>query len=50
MEEMRSACTFLVVKPKGRDHMGDLGIDARVILKFILCRIWGSKLESFGLG
>jgi len=33
MGERRGACRVLVGKPEGRDHLGDLGIDWRIILK-----------------
>jgi hypothetical protein len=36
MEEMRNAYKITVRKPEGRDHSEDLGINGRIILKFIL--------------
>jgi hypothetical protein len=30
----------LVGKPEGRDHLEYLGIDGRIILKWILNKIW----------
>jgi hypothetical protein len=36
MGKMRSAYQILIRKLKGRDHLGDLGIDVRIILKWIL--------------
>jgi hypothetical protein len=36
MEEMRNAYEISVGKLKGRDHLEDLGIDGRKILKWIL--------------
>jgi hypothetical protein len=32
MEEMRSACRILVVKPEGKDYLEDACIDGRIIL------------------
>jgi hypothetical protein len=36
MEEMRNAYRILVGKLKGRDHLDDLGVDTRIMLKWIL--------------
>jgi hypothetical protein len=36
MREMRNVYTGLVGKPKGRDHLVDLGVDGRIILVRIL--------------
>jgi hypothetical protein len=33
MGERRGACTILVGKPEERDHLKDLGVDERRILK-----------------
>jgi hypothetical protein len=33
--ERRGAYRVLVGKPEGRDHLGDAGIDGRVILRWI---------------
>jgi hypothetical protein len=33
---MRNAYRILVGKPKGRDQFGDLGVDGRIILKWVL--------------
>jgi hypothetical protein len=33
---MRDSYRILVGNLKGRDHLGDLGIDGRIILKWIL--------------
>jgi hypothetical protein len=35
MREIRNAYKFVVGKPKGRDQLGDLGIDGRIILKHL---------------
>ena len=32
----KNACRVLIGKPEGNYHFGDLGIDGRVILKWIL--------------
>jgi hypothetical protein len=36
--QKRNACTILVERLKERSHMGDLGIDKRIILQRILKR------------
>jgi hypothetical protein len=36
MGKMRNEYQMLVGKPEGRDHSEDLGVDGRIILKFIL--------------
>jgi hypothetical protein len=36
MGEMINAYIILIGNPKGRDHLEDLGIDGRIILKCIL--------------
>jgi hypothetical protein len=33
MEEMRNAYKILVANPKGRDHLEELDIDAKILLK-----------------
>jgi hypothetical protein len=33
MGERRNAYNILIRKPKGRDHLEDIGIDGRIILK-----------------
>jgi hypothetical protein len=40
MEERRSACRVLVGDLMERDHLGDLGLDERIILKWIKSQIW----------
>jgi hypothetical protein len=34
MGEARNAHILLVGKPEGRNHLGDLGIDGRIVLKW----------------
>jgi hypothetical protein len=36
MGEMRNACTILVRKPEGKNHLEDLGIDGRTVLEWTL--------------
>jgi hypothetical protein len=36
LEEMRNAHSILAGKSEGRDHSEDLGIDKKIILKWIL--------------
>jgi hypothetical protein len=36
MGERRGAYRVLVGKPEGRNHLTDLGLDGRIILKWIL--------------
>jgi len=33
--EMRNAYIILLEKPKGKNHLGDIGIDGRIILEWI---------------
>jgi len=37
--EERGACSILVVKPRGRDDVGDLGVNGSIMLKWILNRL-----------
>jgi hypothetical protein len=40
--ETRNACNILVGKPEGkRDHSGDLGVDGKIILEWILGKYGG---------
>jgi hypothetical protein len=43
MGEMRNVYTILIGKPEGRTQLKDLGIDGKIILKWIL-RIWCWRL------
>jgi hypothetical protein len=36
MEEMRKACKILVGKPEGNRLFGDLSVDERMLIKWIL--------------
>jgi hypothetical protein len=36
MRELRNAYKILIGNPEGRDHLGELGVDGRIILKWIL--------------
>jgi hypothetical protein len=41
--EMRNAFKIVVGKPEGKNHLEDLGIDGRIILKLILWK-WGGSV------
>jgi hypothetical protein len=48
MEKMGNACTILVEKSEGNNHSGDVGVDMRIILKWLLmklCERW--SMSSF---
>jgi hypothetical protein len=36
MDEMKHACKFLLETPNGRDYLGDIDVNWRIILKWIL--------------
>jgi hypothetical protein len=36
MMEMRNAYKIFIRNPQGKNHLGDLGVDGRIILKCIL--------------
>jgi hypothetical protein len=36
MEEMRNSCEILVGKPEEKRRFGDLGVDGKIILEWIL--------------
>jgi hypothetical protein len=36
MEQTRSAYNTLIGNPEGKGHLGDQGVDGRIILKYIL--------------
>jgi hypothetical protein len=36
MSKLINACKIFAKKPEGSDYLGDLGVDGRVILKWIL--------------
>jgi hypothetical protein len=46
MGEIKNAFEIFVGKPEGKNHLGDLGVDVRITLKWILDRIDG--IENFG--
>jgi hypothetical protein len=51
MGEMRNATQFLLGSLKGRYLSEDLGVDVRIILKWILRKsVWGYRLDSSGSG
>jgi hypothetical protein len=35
MEGRRKACRMVAGKPEGKSHLGDLGIDGRILLKWM---------------
>jgi len=42
---------FQLENLQGRDHMGDVGIDGRILLKCMVKNtMWGCKLDSTGSG
>jgi hypothetical protein len=44
MEESRDTYTVLVGKPEGRRHLEDLGVDGRMILKWMFEK-WDGGME-----
>jgi hypothetical protein len=53
--ERKGLSRVLVKKPEGRDHLGDTGVDGRIILRWILrkwdVRVWtGSSWLRIGTG
>jgi hypothetical protein len=53
MKEMRNPYNILVRKPEGKNHLEDLGIDGKVILKCILKKQdvrMGTKFIFLGIG
>jgi len=46
MEERRGAYRILVGKPRGKNHLRDLGIDGRIMVRCIL-RIKANKMHYF---
>jgi hypothetical protein len=51
MEEKRNTCIILLVKPEGKNHSEDIGVDGKITLEWILGnRVRGCGLDSCGLG
>jgi hypothetical protein len=51
MEQITNAYKLLLDRLKGRDYSEDRGVDARIILKWILGKYdLGCGLDSYGLG
>jgi len=48
--ERRGVYRVLVGKPKERDHLGDPGVDGRIILKRIFKKWEGHRLDGSGSG
>jgi hypothetical protein len=44
VEERRGLCGILVGRPEGGDHLGDPGVDGRIILKWV-CKTWGGGMN-----
>jgi len=36
IRKVRNACKILVYNPKEGDHSGDVGVDGKIILKWVL--------------
>jgi len=45
MDERRGIYTVLVGKPEGRNHLGDPGVDGRIILSWIF-RKWDVRVRT----
>jgi hypothetical protein len=50
MQKKRNACRVLVGKPEGKTSLEDLGVDGRMLLKWILIRMGEGGLKSCGSG
>jgi hypothetical protein len=50
MEEMRNAHNFLSKSQRGADHSEDLGVEERIVLKWMLEKQGGKVWTGFGLG
>jgi hypothetical protein len=49
MAERRGAYRVLMGKTEGRNHLKDLGVDGRIILKWIFLEVkWGYGLDRSG--
>jgi hypothetical protein len=44
MGERRSACRILVGRSEGRNHLGDPGVDGRIILKWMF-KTWVGGMD-----
>jgi len=50
MEDMRKAYKILLENLKGRDHFEDIGMDAKMILEWIIKRVGRCGLDAFVSG
>jgi hypothetical protein len=47
MREVRDTCNILVAHLKGRDHSKDIGVNGKIILKWILEKLYGKMWTGF---